>query len=199
MLRALRAMYGPGMLMKHLTGPLDRFKAIFIKGLTDRKEIKLAAAHASLTQAVKDLSGGSAIPIALPSTSILQKWDNTDLSKLTLDQLEDLGRAHFEGVEGQIPKNVVRAVEIFKYASDQGSQTASYSYAMCLKDGIGVEKDVTAGFLQLTVLANDNEYNLAHVSQEYYNTRMRYHRCDELKFLIRIMLITPFSTLLLLC
>ena len=162
-------MYGSGMFMKHLTGPLDRFKAIFIKGITDRKENKLAAAHASLTKAVKDLSEGSAIPMALPSASLLQKWDGTDFSELTLDQLEDLGRAHFEGVEGEIPKNVVRAVEIFKYASDHGSRTASYSYAICLKDGIGIKKDVTAGFLQLTVLANDNEHNLAHVSEGHYN------------------------------
>jgi TPR repeat protein len=150
--------------LKQITGPMDLLLTTFNQNLAARKEAKLAAAHASLSKSVKELSEGSAKALALPASFTLRKWDSTNLDDLSLDQLEDLGRAHFEGIDEHLPKNVSRAVEVFKFASDRGSQTASYSYAACLKDGIGVEKDTSAAFTQLSSLANDKNYNLAHVS-----------------------------------
>lgn len=150
--------------LKHITAPIELLRTTFILNSAAKKEARVAAAHASLSQAVKELSEGSAKALALPASITLQKWNSTDLSDLSLDQLEDLGRAHFEGIDDQMPKNVVRAVEVFKFASDRGSQTASYSYAACLKDGIGVKKDTSAAFTQLSALADEKDYNLAHVS-----------------------------------
>jgi TPR repeat protein len=150
--------------LKQITGPMDLLRTTFIQNSAARKEAKLAAAHASLSQSVKELSEGSAKALALPASVTLRQWDSTSLDDLSLDQLEDLGRAHFEGIDEHLPKNVTRAVEVFKFASDRGSQAASYSYAACLKDGIGVEKDASAAFTQLSALANEKNYNLAHVS-----------------------------------
>lgn len=151
-------------IVKHIIDPIVCVRAELIS----RSEVKRAAAHATLGIAVKELSEGSASALALPPVSILKSWDIIDWARLSVDQLEDLGRAHHEGVDerdGQMAKNPQRAVEIFKYASERGSQTASYSYAICLKDGIGIEKDVTAAYDKLIVLANEYDYNLAHVSK----------------------------------
>lgn len=149
---------------KHVIDPISRVRA----NLVSRSDVKRTAAHATLGIAVRELSEGSAKALALPPVNILKNWDSIDLSRLSVDQLEDLGRAHNQGVEeqdGNMVKNPQRAVEIFQYASERGSQTASYSYAICLKDGIGIEKDVSAAYDMLSKLANENDYNLAHVSK----------------------------------
>ena len=149
---------------KHVINPLLCVRAELIS----RSEIKRAAAHATLGIAVKELSEGSASALALPPVSILKSWDIVDMALLSVEQLEDFGRAHYEGVDErdeQIAKNPHRAVEIFKYASERGSQTASYSYAVCLKDGVGIEKNISAAFDKLIILANEYDYNLAHVSK----------------------------------
>ena len=101
--------------------------------------------------------------MALPTFTTLQKWDVIDLDQLSTDQLEDLGRAHLEGIEDEMPVNAERAVEIFKAAAGRGSVVASYSFAACLKDGIGVKKDTTAAFNQLRDLANDKDFYLEHI------------------------------------
>ena len=149
---------------EHIIEPIVRVRAT----LANRSEVNRAAAHATLGSAVRELSEGSASALALPSVSILKKWDSVELTRLSIDQLEDLGRAHHEGIKGNegemMDRNPTRAVEIFKYASDRGSQTASYSYAVCLKDGVGIEKDTAAAFEKLSTLANEHNYNLAHVS-----------------------------------
>lgn len=150
---------------KHFINPIEHVTASFAK----TSETKRAAARETLGSAVKELSEGSASALSLPPVNILKTWDSVGLDRLSIDQLEDLGRAHHEGIDaedGQMAKNPQRAVEVFKYASERGSQTASYSYAVCLKDGVGIEKDTAAAFEKLSVLANDHNYNLAHVSSE---------------------------------
>ena len=173
----------------HVIDPLLCVRAELIS----RSEIKRAAAHATLGIAVKELSEGSASALALPPVSILKSWDIVDMALLSVEQLEDLGRAHYEGVDerdGQIAKNPHRAVEIFQYASERGSQTASYRYAICQKDGVGIEKNISAAYDKLIILANEYDYNLAHVSKIVGEEKKRgFHKLQMYAFLANEMIL----------
>ena len=92
-----------------------------------------------------------------------------------------------------MPVNAERAVEIFRAASIRGSDIASYSYAACLKDGLGVKKDTTAAFIQLRDLANDKDFHLAHVSSGQGDDIRS--ECEGIKlFNINLSLTQPFLT-----
>lgn len=121
-------------------------------------------AKLALAKAIKELSVGPSTTMSVPSNQALLKWNNTELATLSADQLEELGKAHLDGVNGSIDKNPSRALEMFKLSRDLGSKNASYSYAVCLRDGVGAEKDSTAAFELLKTLAEeDDQNNLAHV------------------------------------
>lgn len=166
MLRSLWSKVVLPVSIKGVSGSFVYLKESIIKITADRKEARVAKAHATLSKVVRELSEGAGKPLALPTVTTLQNWDAVDLALLSTDQLEDLGRAHLEGIEDQMPVNAERAVVIFKAASDRGSDIASYSYAACLKDGLGVKKDTTAAFIQLRDLANNKDFYLAHVSSD---------------------------------
>ena len=166
MLRSLWSKVVLPVSITRLTSPLINLKESIIKIRVVRKEARITKAHATLSSVVRELSEGSSKALALPTFTTLQKWDAIDLDQLSTDQLEDLGRAHLEGIEDEMPVNAGRAVEIFKAAADRGSVVASYSFAACLKDGIGVKKDTTTAFNKLRDLANEKDFYLAHVSFE---------------------------------
>jgi hypothetical protein len=74
------------------------------------------AAHEALKDAVKELSEGEAVPFSYSTTASLLEWNATPLVDLSIDQLEELARAFFEGVPG-MPKDHTRAVEIWTQAA----------------------------------------------------------------------------------
>jgi TPR repeat protein len=120
-------------------------------------------AHVALRDAVKELSEGtSATPQSLPPTLTIQEYMNKNLEDLSIYELEQLARAYHEGVSGTIDQNSVKAVEIWKFAMDRGSKNSSYSYAVSLRDGVGVERNFITAFEILKKLADEDQYNIAY-------------------------------------
>jgi TPR repeat protein len=122
-------------------------------------------AHEDLKNAVRELSEGDAVPISYAPVRTLLAWDKQKLANLTTEQLEELGRAWFEGVEDELEPNHLRAFEIWTEATQRGSTEAKYSRAVCLRQGLGVQRDDAAAFRDMKELADSRNYGLAHVSQ----------------------------------
>lgn len=114
---------------------------------------------------MKDLSEGTAVPISYAPVQTLMRWDRGNLDELKTEDLEELGRAWFEGVEDELEPNHSRAYEVWSVAAQRGSVEAQYSMAVCLRQGSGVPQDSSAAFKTLEKLANSHNYGLAHVSQ----------------------------------
>ena len=101
----------------------------------------------------------------LAPVETLLEWDKTKLETLTLDQLEELGRAWFEGVDETFPQDLTRAFEVWTVAAKMGSAESGYSRAVMMREGTGVPKDSAAAFQALSDVANSKNYAMAHVSQ----------------------------------
>ena len=87
-----------------------------------------------------------------------------DPQSMKVDELCALASATFQGVPDVLEADQSKAVELWRVASDRGSLDAMYSLAVCLRDGKGVDKDLEAARGMLSKLANDSNYNIAHVS-----------------------------------
>jgi TPR repeat protein len=98
-----------------------------------------------------------------------------------VEQLEELGRAYYEGLtedDGEsygsveveeskmeikaIKVNRVKAFEVWTEASTRGSIESTYSLAVCLREGVGCNKDPTRAFELMETLADKHNYYLAH-------------------------------------
>lgn len=132
-------------------------------------------AHAALRDAVRELSQGLSQPLQQAPASQLAEWDavfrTTQSQALTTDQLESLARAYYEGPpaassEGEqgLPKDETQAHAAWMLAAARGSIEASYSLAICSREGRGCVKDAPAAFARLSELADVHNYHLAHVS-----------------------------------
>ena len=124
---------------------------------------RLAAAHQDLQDAVKELSQGESLPIASPPVETLKAWEQLPMESLTVAQAEELARVYFEG-SPDMAEDKAKAVELWKFAAERGSIEGKYSRALCLKDGVGAERDAQQAHDDLVELANERNYNLAHVS-----------------------------------
>lgn len=139
----------------------------------------MEAQHAILREAVKELSHGLAKPLQLSPMSSLLQWDaqfrSNNESQLTIEQLEELGRAYYEGHAdpniGEIDptgsstilaKDEVMAVAVWQAAALRGSVEASYSYAVCIREGRGCTKDPKEAYSRMLALAEKSNYHLAH-------------------------------------
>lgn len=126
-----------------------------------------AQAHEDLKNAVKELSEGESVPISYAPISTLLQWDARPLDSLTIEQLEELGRAWYEGVEDDddsMEPNFERAVEVWTEGIARGSTESKYSRAVCIRQGLGIEKDPAGAFAEMLELAEKQNYGLAHVS-----------------------------------
>jgi hypothetical protein len=130
------------------------------KGSADQNE-----AHATLRNAVRELSQGMSQPMTLSPAPLLNDWNKHDISELPTEKLEELARAHYNGL-AEFTKNPIRAVEIWTEAFDRGdSVESSYSLASCLREGIGIEKNSEKAFEIIIDNAENKNYHLAHVSK----------------------------------
>lgn len=123
---------------------------------------KIINAHKDLKFAIKELSKGYQSP---PSNFNYDEIADKPLNSLTKEQLEQLARAYYEGrPDLAVEKNVVKAFEAWTLASSSFSSIeAMYSRAMCLREGVGAEKDPKIAFEDMLFLAEEKNYNLAHV------------------------------------
>ena len=119
-----------------------------------------AKGYSDYLEAVKELSGDH---FGCVSASTLLEWNESPLDTLTVEQLEDLGRAMHEGMEG-ITVNRERAFEIWTEGANRGSTEARYCRAACIREGTGTKKDPAAAFAEMIFLAEKENYNMAHVS-----------------------------------
>lgn len=125
---------------------------------------KMIDAHRNLKFAIKELSKGyKAPPSNFNYADILDK----QLSSLTKEQLEELARVYYKGrPDLAVEKNVEKAFEAWTLASSTfNSVEAMFSRAMCLREGVGVEKNPKFAFEDMLFLAEEKNYNLAHVIQ----------------------------------
>ena len=123
-----------------------------------------AQAHADLKQAIKELSDGEAVQISHVPISMLLEWDKKDLHDLTVEQLEELARAWFDGIDGEMRVNQQRAYEVWTEAANRDSIESKYCRAVCLRQGTGVPINVSEAYSEMKELADKHNYGLAHVS-----------------------------------
>ena len=123
---------------------------------------KMIDAHKDLKSAIKELSKGYQLS---PSTFNYAEISEKPLNSLTKEQLEELARAYYDGrPDLSVKKNVEKAFEAWTIASSIfGSIEAMYSRAMCLREGVGADKDPKIAFEDMLFLAEHKNYNLAHV------------------------------------
>lgn len=127
-------------------------------------ENKLSA-HKNLQDAIKELSKDDSL--AHPSSTnitLLKQWINTPIKDLSIEQLEELARAWYEGVDNVVSKDTSKSLEIWSEAANRGSVEAKYSRAICIREGVGIDKDSSVAFSELMHIAENNNYNLAHVN-----------------------------------
>lgn len=123
------------------------------------------AQHAILRGAIRELSQGLSKPLQLSPAATLQKWDAAfrgGSEPVTTEQLEELGRAYYEGGSEALEKDEAMAVAVWRAAADRGSVEASYSLAVCLREGRGCAKDSNEAYARMLLLAEKNSYHLAH-------------------------------------
>ena len=120
-------------------------------------------AQSNLKNAISELSDGMpSVPIApkFEMSTIMNKSNSLD--SMTIQEIEALANAYYEG--NGVPNDLAKAASLWKEASNRGSLAGSYSYAVCKRDGVGVEKNLEESFNLLKDLANNNHFSLAHVS-----------------------------------
>jgi TPR repeat protein len=86
------------------------------------------------------------------------------IDTLTTDQLEELGRAYYNGIDSVIEVNLERSFTLWSEAASRGSVDSKYVSAVCLRDGSGVAKDLERAFKEMLSVADDHSYAMAHVS-----------------------------------
>jgi len=126
-----------------------------------------------LKEAVRELSHGMSKPMQLSPADTLNKWATAfrgeKEKELSTEQLEELGRALYEGAPApepggtvDLPKDEVLAVQVWRCAALRGSIEASYSLAVCIREGRGCAKDSKDAFERMLELAEKKNYHLAH-------------------------------------
>ncbi len=135
-------------------------------GKNAEKSQALASAHQDLQAAVKELSLGSALPVTSPPVETLKEWQHLSQDELTVEQAEELARVYFEGSNG-LEEDKKKALDLWKFAADRGSIEGKYSRALCLKDGVGIEKNSMTAYEELLELSEKKNYHLAHVRVEF--------------------------------
>ena len=81
--------------------------------------------------------------------------------KMNGEELEELARSYFEG-NNNFPQDVYKAYTLWDQASQLGNVEATYSKAVCLREGKGVQRNTQEGFHLLKELAEKKNYMLAH-------------------------------------
>lgn len=149
---------------------------------TFSSEREVEEARATIRDAIRTLSEGvHQQPVTSPPVADVLKWESIPLSDLSVNQLEELGRAYYEGLydddnEGNdsdnsstkldtkrgIDLNREKAVEVWTEASKRGSIESMYSLAVCLRKGVGCQKDPSRAFSLMETLVEKHNYYLAH-------------------------------------
>ena len=147
-------------------------------GGEDRAKEDSDKAYGDMIDAVRELSRGQhGLPLSSGAgvrdrTSIsaekLREMDGQDdLNLLSVEQLVELARSHYDGNfgdGGEVRVNKTKAVSIWKLIAkkDPGNSEAKYCLSSSLRTGEGTPKDAAGAFLLMAELANTHDYYLAH-------------------------------------
>lgn len=143
--------------------------------LTNSGNVRVQQANQDLADAIKTLSHSNTMVVQRPDVEAkLQSLGSLDLGTMPIEEIEELARLHFEG-SPLIEKDQNRAFELWKAAAERGSLEAKYSCALCMKDGIGTEKNCVTAAEELRVLSEEKNYNLAHVRRCYIEKKRLYY------------------------
>jgi hypothetical protein len=130
-------------------------------------DIEKAAARAELKDAINELTEKK-VPndseISCASTATLLEWDKTPLELLTAEQLSELGRAWFDGLDEGVEPNFERAFEVWTEGAKRGDKESVYGRAVMLREGKGVAKNPEEAFRILEAQAREVDFDFAHVS-----------------------------------
>ena len=134
-------------------------------------------AYGDMIDAVRELSGGQH-GLPLSSGGVLQdrssisgdklrELDGQDLNLLSVQQLIELARCHYDGNfgdGGEVRVNKTRAVTVWKLVAQKepSNSEAKYCLSASLRTGEGTNRDAAAAFLLMNELANKHDYYLAH-------------------------------------
>ena len=121
---------------------------------------KMAEAQKQWKNSISELSKG----FVRPSKVNIVELSQVPLENLTKVELEELARAYYQGVP-DVEKNFHKAFAAWEKAAALGSIEAKYSKAMCLRQGVGVAQNFELAFQEFLNLAEEHNYNLAHVRQ----------------------------------
>jgi hypothetical protein len=126
-------------------------------------------AKRELNKAIQELSQGRrpqpSSSHRIISADVVKGLISKNLTDLSVDDLNSLARFYYSGHQPDlIAKNIAKAVEIWKISKDKGSIEGKFSYAQCLKDGNGVEKDPALAFQLMKELSDKDNYNYSHVT-----------------------------------
>ena len=88
--------------------------------------------------------------------------DSPSLSDMSVEELEAVARVFYEGNDA-VPKDLSKAVEVWREATKKGSIEGKYSLAMCLREGVGTEVDKLEAFKLMKELADEHNYHLGNV------------------------------------
>ena len=123
--------------------------------------VKKALARKRLHEAMNELKAG-AHKHGISESKTMDSWGPSDFDNLTDQQLMDLAEVRFNG-SPRIEANKALAVEAWKAASRRGNINATYSMAVCLREGDGVPQDADEAFRILLPLAEAYNHSYAHV------------------------------------
>ena len=134
-------------------------------------------AYGDMIEAVRELSRGQhglpkvpgvqmqSVSNILPSK--LRELSNQDIHALSIDELLELARSHYDGDfgdGGDVRVNKTQAATIWKLIveRDPSNCEAKYCLASSYRKGEGIRKDAAEAFLLMHELANKYDYYLAH-------------------------------------
>lgn len=138
--------------------------------LFTENDTKISQASRDLKDAIKALSQHDKIAHNItsqpPSSSTISSGPpsvDINVETATVEELEQSARLLFEGTD-VISADKTRAATLWAKAAELGSIESRYSFALCLKDGLGVDQDPAAALSHLQYLADEHNFNLAHVN-----------------------------------
>jgi TPR repeat protein len=148
----LKRIFGSlGQIFNNVSNVAPEAKPDLTELLSKIKNDGMTRANADYKSAIRELSSNQSIRVVQKNSELIESINKKDTKTLSVEELEQLANAYFEG--NHVQKSQPKALELWQTAAEQGSFVGKFSWAQCLKDGIGVEKDSEKAFQLMSELA----------------------------------------------
>jgi len=120
-------------------------------------------AHRDLKEAITELQSGMGdSKLTSPPRTLLDRLEDNNFKDIPTVELEQAAFAYFHGTNG-CELNKKRAILIWNEAAARGSIPSAYSLAACKREGVEMKIDPQGAFQSLKFLAEEHDFNFAHV------------------------------------